>query len=118
MKKSLLCLLTLLCFCSAAFAESDSKGHLKQWDNEFSQAMDGLETVKTPEVPDSAMSSMPLGTLHDTDEKQLDNRDDLDAKARMARLENKIVELEREQRNMSDRLRNLDRQVNDLKRKV
>lgn len=103
---------------SLTVAHAAPGGSLNEWDSDFSDAMNDLDTAKTPPVQSSAVSAMPMGALQGADEQLLENREDFDTKARMARLENKIIELEREQRTMSDRIRNLDRQVNDLKRKV
>lgn len=114
LKKLFLFLFTAL--LSASTVQADQS--LNSWDSEFNQAMNELETVKQPAPSQTAPANVPLDTLHNADQNVIDTREDQDVKARMVRMENKIAELERELKSSNDRIRNLDRQVNELKRKV
>ena len=120
MKTYLLFFILLLSAASAGYAEPAAGEGLKKWDSEFSQAMNELEPVNVPMVASFDPLANPEidSSMHEASEESLVSREKSDFLGRLLRLEVRIAQLEREQHNSDDRIRHIDRQISELKRKT
>ena len=140
MLRSLLISLSFLAiiFCQASLGIADTTttpDEFEKWDNELNQSWGALEKVNTeieatstPSVPEMDAAAKRKVTPTVTPAKtakplayeaeSIDSRQVSDLQARIDRLEGRVKQLERSEGSLQDQIRNLDRTVNDLRRKI
>jgi uncharacterized protein (DUF3084 family) len=132
---SLSFLAIIFCQASLCIADTTTPDEFEKWDNELNQSWGALEKVNTeiegataPSVSETASTEKRKVTPTVTPAKtakplayeaeSIDSRQVSDLQARIDRLEGRVKQLERTDGSLQDQIRNLDRTVNDLRRKI
>lgn len=121
-------------WCVADMTTSSPDG-FEKWDQELNQSWGDLEKVNkaiegTEASPPAKTDFVPVRKLVPTvtpaktakplayEAESIDSRQVSDLQARIDRLEGRVKQLERNEGSLQDQIRNLDRTVNDLRRKI